>query len=303
MRQKAKSDKKTGKYINVAIFSVMVILAVTACLIASLFYSDDVKRKVVTVPDTEGLKIDEIFALDDFEFEENYVNSDDSQKGVILSQYPLPGSKKKTEEGKKLKIKINIGAGREEYEIPEFEGSDYREAAVILRQNGCAVKIVSVFSDTGVSGAVQSSNPRSGQTVHEGDTVVLYVTRVRTTGSVKVADLRGKDIDEAIEILLKAGLSLGEITEEYSSDETNNAVINQSLIPGSYVKNGTVIDLVVCVKAADEEYESFGADITDKSHSGAEDYTRDMSEKEPGEIFIPWNNYPGIYDEGEENTA
>ena len=57
------------------------------------------------------------------------------------------------------------------------------------------------------------------------------------------------------------------------------------------------------INSEDEEYESFGADITDGSHGGAEDYTQDISGKDPGEIFIPWNNYPGIYDEGEENTA
>ena len=297
MKHISKTDRKTGKYIKVSLFSVLAFLAISACLFGSLFYSDNVERTVVTVPNIEGLRVDEIIALGDFEFEENYIYSGDSQKGIILSQYPFPGSKKKTEEGKKLKIKINIGAGRERYEIPSFNGSDYREAAAVLRKNGCAVKIVSIYSDFGVSDVVESSSPKVGETVYAGDTVILYVTRVKTSGSVKVLNFSGRDIESAKELINNSGLSLGAIIEEYSSENNNNTVIRQSLIPGSFVKIGTVIDLVVCVKSEYEEYESIGEEDADESDSEAESNQETITEKEPGEIFIPWNNFPGIYNE------
>jgi hypothetical protein len=63
--------------------------------------------------------------------------------------------------------------------------------------------------------------------------------------TVKVPDVSGKGLDEAISMLTKANLSVGSVSEAYHETALEGTVISQSPTPDDRVEAGTTINLTV----------------------------------------------------------
>ncbi|MBQ1503608.1 MAG: PASTA domain-containing protein, partial [Clostridia bacterium] len=77
-----------------------------------------------------------------------------------------------------------------------------------------------------------------------GDTVVLFVSRGPEEGDIAVPDLIGKTEAEALILLSKMRLSVGNVIYE-RSDKDSGTILSQSILPDTMVTAHTPIDLNV----------------------------------------------------------
>jgi serine/threonine-protein kinase len=89
---------------------------------------------------------------------------------------------------------------------------------------------------------VISTDPRPGQQVTEGDTIVVVVSAGEET--VKVPVLIGQNREEARDTLVAADLQLGLVSEE-TSDQPEGTVIRSNPASGTEVATGSQVDIVL----------------------------------------------------------
>jgi serine/threonine-protein kinase len=100
------------------------------------------------------------------------------------------------------------------------------------------------YSDDVISGNVITTNPGAGSSVHEGDTVTIYVSQGQNSQSVQVPDTRGKYKEDAVTMLTNSGLYVY-VASEPSTTVDANLVIRQDIAPGSSVQTGSSITITV----------------------------------------------------------
>ena len=98
------------------------------------------------------------------------------------------------------------------------------------------------YSDTVSEGSVIRQDPGGGERVPSGSTVDLTVSRGQNQTSVQVPNLMGMTRSQASNALEKLGLTLGAVTEEYSSS-TIGTVMRQGVKAGTTVEKGSAVDI------------------------------------------------------------
>ena len=85
----------------------------------------------------------------------------------------------------------------------------------------------------------------SGSKVEKGTTVSYVVSKGPETKYVRVPDLRGMTESQARQALREAGLSVGEVNDDYISSSNVNRVVEQSISKGTSVEEGTSVSFTV----------------------------------------------------------
>jgi serine/threonine-protein kinase len=135
------------------------------------------------------------------------------------------------------------GFGGTPVEVPNVVGKQIDEASRELREAGLEVSLERRFSGEVEVDHVIETDPEAGETVNEGDTVIMFVSRgVRR---VTVPNVVGMPLDEAEKALQDERLRVGEVTEQASDDVPEGEVISQSVAAGTEVNARTEIDLTV----------------------------------------------------------
>ena len=166
-------------------------------------------------------------------------------QGTIIEQSPSEGVRKKVQRGKKpCKIKLVVSGGEQKLTLGDFSVRDYRLVVSELRSLGLVCSVEKVFDDSIEIGYVVGTDPESGTVVESGDTVILFVSRGPEGGDIAVPDLVGKTEAEALILLSKMRLSVGNVIYE-RSDKDSGTIISQSILPDTMVTAHTPIDLNV----------------------------------------------------------
>jgi serine/threonine-protein kinase len=97
-------------------------------------------------------------------------------------------------------------------------------------------------SDTVPEGRVIATTPDAGSLVHEGDTIVVFLSQ--GPEEVQVPRLVGQTEDQAVGTLTAAGLRLGAVTEEPSAQPAGR-VIRSNPSEGTSVARDSQVDLVL----------------------------------------------------------
>ncbi|MBM3432700.1 MAG: PASTA domain-containing protein [Bacteroidetes bacterium] len=132
--------------------------------------------------------------------------------------------------------------------VPNVVGISYNEAKTLLERKGFEVVIEdSIYSDTIPPLQVLRQMPDSAETVKEGRTVFLTITRL-VPPEVLMPSLKGQSYRNAEMILKSMDLRVGDTI--YRQDFARNAVLDQlyqgkPVAPGTALKKGTRIDLVL----------------------------------------------------------
>jgi len=128
--------------------------------------------------------------------------------------------------------------------VPNVTGLTLDEASRILEGAGLDPKESETKPDrTYPIGAVSYQNPPSGSIVKFGRGVYLTVSGGDIM--VDVPTLRGRSLRDATFALEGAGLILGAVTYQPSSQIFMNTVISQSIEPGEKIKTGSSIGVIV----------------------------------------------------------
>ena len=167
--------------------------------------------------------------------------SDDIAEGNVISSSPAAGTE--VEEGTEVTIVISLGA--EPATVPDLRGKSASAAEAALSDAGLNGSASEEYSDSVAAGNVISQSIDPGKKVDKGTTVSYVVSRGPETKYATVPNLIGKTESEARQALRDAGLSVGEVNDDYVSSDNVNRVVDQSISAGTSVEEGTSVSFTV----------------------------------------------------------
>lgn len=263
---KSKIIDKSIKRLGIAASIALSVAILSVVGIGWYFFGDTgIERELIVIPQYVGQRFDSIRGSENITIESEPVFSNDAPSGEVIAQFPYGGAKRKLKSGEKYVVKLTVSLGKESESVPQVQNFKYVDAAAALRKIGATIRIVSVYDDSIEPERVLRTSPAAGERIESGDTVTLFVSRNHVRGSVCVKDFVGMAKEEALSELMSQGLTLGELTEEFSEDYPKGAVISQSITPQSYVLYGTKIDITVNAGEKSDALHPFRKDIVGKN--------------------------------------
>lgn len=130
-----------------------------------------------------------------------------------------------------------------EVNVPNVVGKPQDVARSIIESQNLRVSISETFNDKVPAGYVISQYPEPGSIVKEQRTITLVVSK---GGEITVVpNLKGLSRRDAELTLKNAGLTIGRIDEQFSTDVAADIVISQNPRPPAQVNKNTPVDIVV----------------------------------------------------------
>jgi len=164
------------------------------------------------------------------------------EQGIILSQFPIAGTKVKRDRS----IKFVVSKGQKLLPIPQVAGLSVRQAMLDLETAGLMLgEIAWAFSDTLPEKVVVFSYPAAQTEIPLGSPVNLMVNRGRAADFTYVPKVVGLTLAEVRKRLEEKNLRVGVITYRFDEDYLPETVLEQSESAGTELDNNTEIDLVV----------------------------------------------------------
>lgn len=242
--------KKLRNYRRAALFSLLLCLG--ACWIVFDFLFSPLREEsfVFTVPDLCGKSLESV-QEEYLELITEYRYDKTVPQGVILSQSPVAGSRKKlTAKAPKCRVTVFVSLGEETVTVPPLVGMDLREAESLLREMGLAVQ-VKMREGAHTAGEVLASEPRAGAVLPKGAQILLTVSMGIRQEVVTVPNVRGLSRSEALVKLWLSGLTVREV-HEAEDGHSDGRVIRQSLQAGTRVRSGSEISIWVSKERYEE---------------------------------------------------
>jgi serine/threonine-protein kinase len=166
----------------------------------------------------------------------------DIPKNHVAHQAPRPGAEVKRDRD----VRIMVSKGSQTVVVPNLVGMDVREANIIMEENGLASGAVSkTHSEQAARGEVMSQAPVPGGIVKRGDMINLLVSLGRWPVRFKMPYLDGLAPEDAILILERSQLNLGQIRHVQRTDRPKGVVVEQEPSSGYPVTSGTLVNLTV----------------------------------------------------------
>jgi beta-lactam-binding protein with PASTA domain len=164
-----------------------------------------------------------------------YEYSDAVASGNVIRQDPLAGTPVPI--GSPVDLVVSLG----QPEVPDVVGDTEPNATVTITSvDNLTVGIVTYeHNETVPAGLVISQDPVGGTIVPVGSSIDLLISAVIAPNVVEVAEAN------AISAIIAAGLTVGEVTNEYSDTVENGLVISQNPVGGTTVPVNSAIDIVV----------------------------------------------------------
>lgn len=239
-----KTKKRLRAWRWAALFSLILGISAVWIVFDNLFAPFGEDAVSVEIPNLCGKVLEDIELADWMELETEYRYDTDAEAGVILSQSPVGGSRRKlTSQNPRCTLSLTVSLGEETVTLPDVMGQDFREVESKLRQMGLAVELETV-AGAYPEGTVFAMEPRAGTVLPVGGTVKLSVSAGTPNKTVTVPDVRGLSRSDALVQLWLSQLAVGDVVEEIS-DAAEGTVIRQSHQPGTLVTAGTKVTLYV----------------------------------------------------------
>ena len=197
-----------------------------------------ISQKEVYMPNLVGHSQDEaekILQGLDLSMQVEQENSDDVEKGMVISQKEKPD----TVIPRFSKVTVVISAGSDKVDLAELglSGMTLETAVRLLEGKNLKADVQEESSEDVPSGTIIRYEPEDK--VALGSIVTLYVSTGPEEEFVSVPDA------EASVLLSAAGLVAGEISKEYDSTISAGHVISQGVEAGTQVAPGETVDYTV----------------------------------------------------------
>ncbi len=169
----------------------------------------------------------------------------------------------------KTDITLTVSAGASGVEVPNVVGMSTAQGVSNLEQKGFVVNKTESYDAEVAKGDIISQSPEAGIKAPSGSAVTIRISQGAEDNKVRVPNLIGISEMDAMAAITGNGLVVGSVTEINHEDESlNGLVCYQSYSVGSYVDQGTAIDLQVSLGPKQGTY-SFNGSI--EAPSAAED--------------------------------
>jgi serine/threonine-protein kinase len=160
----------------------------------------------------------------------------DVAAGKVFRQEPEAGVRL----AKNETVMIYVSSGVPDVEVPRLAGRTFEEATALLEEQGLEWERRNVFSRQ-EPGIVTSQEPKPGETVKAGSTVLVRVSKGEET--VGVPDVVGQSQESATALLQEAEFEVAAVPVE--SGEPAGVVVAQSPEAGADAPKGSTITLSV----------------------------------------------------------
>ncbi|MCM1568963.1 MAG: Stk1 family PASTA domain-containing Ser/Thr kinase [Roseburia sp.] len=184
-----------------------------------------------------------------------YEDSDTIDVGVVISANVTVG----TQLAPGSVVVLTVSAGAAGVEVPELTGDTSREADTRLTALGFVVNEMSDYSDTVEEGRVISQSPESGTKAPKGSVITITVSKGRQEEKVRVPNLVGMTEEDGTVLAVESKLSIGNVSYVYTNEAEAGYICYQSYSQGSYVDEGTAIDIKVSQGAERPTYKYSGS--------------------------------------------
>ena len=196
------------------------------------------------MPDVKGMNVDDarntltgLGILTEVVYEE----SDSVAEGVVISTDVSVGS----QIDKGSKVTLTASAGTQGVEVPNVVGLTFDEANTQLVSKGFLVNKTEDYSDTIEAGRVIAQTPADGNKAPKGSVITVTVSLGKEDTKIRVPNLIGLSEQDGTVEAIEAGLTVGSVTHIYSDEVGEGMICYQSYSHGSYVDQGTSIDIKV----------------------------------------------------------
>ncbi|NVM21027.1 MAG: PASTA domain-containing protein [Desulfobacterales bacterium] len=163
-------------------------------------------------------------------------------KNHVVYQEPKAGAEIK----KDRDVRIIVSKGPESVVVPNLVGTDVRQANIIMEENGLTAGAVSkTFRRRIVMSEVISQTPQPGRVVARGDAVDLLISLGRRPVAYKMPYLDGLTPEDAILLLERSHLGLGQIRSVKRDHLPKGVVVEQHPLAGYPVASGSTVNLTV----------------------------------------------------------
>lgn len=203
------------------------------------------------VPNVVGKTQDEaeeILKNEGFEVEIKETSEQGTEADIVVRQDPVAGMEVK--KGRLIRIWVNKGPAS--VWLPDYTGAEEREASLALEGRGFVVKVTRENHEDVPAGFVIRQFPDGDSNQPKGSEVTLVISKGPVIIDVIVPAVVGLTVEQAEKALGAVELNLGKVTEEPSEKE-KGTIIEQSVDPGSSVKKGAAIDVVISSGVQEEE--------------------------------------------------
>lgn len=233
---------------KIKILPVMLVLAVLS-LAASAFYIYNMLEKSnnplltnkpdIALPNFVGMTEASAKADDKFDYEVEYVYSDEYEKDTVISQKPK--APRSVKEGSTVKLKVSKGVMTSE--MPDVVMESRMLAQEKLNELGVHIYIQKEENKEIPAGLVIKTEPEAGAMVNSGEIVTVYIATAEKVKNGIVPNLIGKDVMDARKELVKSRLKV-QIINVHHSDPVGT-VVWQNHGAGAQLPIGTPVEIHV----------------------------------------------------------
>ena len=169
--------------------------------------------------------------------------SSDIAKNHVIVQEPGPGEEIKAGRD----VRILLSKGTRTVLMPDLTGMSLRHARLAIQENGLCGGHVSHTHDQGRQARdnIISQTPGPGQWVHRGSCVDLLVSLGPRRNAYRMDNLHGLSLDEAVLLVEKSNLVVGNIKYAFDRDNPEHTIIDHDPKYGYRVADKAAVDLVV----------------------------------------------------------
>ncbi len=240
---KDKDEEKIRHSLTIPIVAgilIAICIALVVCIPIGIFKNNrSTEAEDVDIPNFIGKTVQEVIENPEykFNFELDYVYTEEEELHIVLDQKPAAGSKKIKSTGT---ISLTVNSAQGEQAIPAIYGLHESAAKAALGQSGFyQVTVIEVSDSNAEEDTVVRSYPEQGTVTSLSETVYLYVAGgTAQSEKVKIDNVINHTKDEAISILEDAGFRVE--VEEVDSDKAKDVVVSQAPLGGMLEKGSTV---------------------------------------------------------------
>ena len=234
-----KKKKMKLNYVRVLLLvtGVVVFISIIAHFLLGGSKNEVVVPNVVNMNAAEAEKEIESLKLK-VRIEEKFADVNQHKPGVVISQSVRSGEKRK--EGSTIILAVSKGA--EEKEVPELKGMSLQKATNTLENMGFKVgRVDRRYVKNEKLGSVLDQTPKAKEKLAKGSAVIL----VMNEGDRTIPSLIGKTKEEAVTLLRRAGLALGNVRVVTDYAVKKDVVITTNPDAGVALGEGDKVDITV----------------------------------------------------------
>ncbi len=234
-----------NKFIKYSVLFILLIISIGS--IAYITFSYLIKNQIsVIVPDLIGK--DTVYTIEilsglglnakikDKKFSNTYL------KGIITEQIPEPGSEIK----KGRDIKITVSKGAYTVSFSDLKNIHIDEAKIIIEKNGLCIQNISyTYNNKFNKDLIISQQPEPKTMLYKNTCINLLVSLGRRPIAIKMPDLSGLSVDDAVWLIDNYNLSLGKISSSYFKNRPYNVITEQKPVKGYRIFERQPVDLII----------------------------------------------------------